>query len=214
MDGRGTATSVGTYRRAKIVATLGPASNTEETFRQLLRAGLDVARLNFSHGSHEQKTELIAMVRKVAREENKPICILADLQGPKIRTGALVGHVPVLLTAGRRLVITPDADGGHGRAREHGVYDAGRKPEARRSDSFVGWIDRAARGGDCGRGCGGGDRQRRIAGREEGDQPAGRGDQSAVADREGRGRPGVLSDRPGRMRWRCRLCRPPTTCAM
>ncbi len=109
MDGRGTATSVGTYRRAKIVATLGPASNTEETFRQLLRAGLDVARLNFSHGSHEQKTELIAMVRKVAREEDKPICILADLQGPKIRTGTLVGHVPVLLTAGRRLVITPDA---------------------------------------------------------------------------------------------------------
>jgi pyruvate kinase len=51
-------------------------------FRQLVRAGLDVARLNFSHGSHEQKSELIAMVRKVAAEENKPICILADLQGP------------------------------------------------------------------------------------------------------------------------------------
>ncbi len=95
-------------RRAKIVATLGPASNTEATFRELVRAGLDVARLNFSHGSHEQKSELIAMVRKVAKEEGKPICILADLQGPKIRTGKLVDHKPVLLVAGKRLVITPE----------------------------------------------------------------------------------------------------------
>jgi len=97
-----------TLRRAKIVATLGPSSSTEETFRQLVRAGLDVARLNFSHGSHEQKSELIAMVRKVAKEENKPICILADLQGPKIRTGTLVDHKPVLLEAGKRLTITPE----------------------------------------------------------------------------------------------------------
>jgi pyruvate kinase len=94
-------------RRAKIVATLGPASSTEEIFRQLVRAGLDVARLNFSHGTHTQKAELIAMVRKVAREEGKPICILADLQGPKIRTGKLKGHKPVLLVAGQRLTITP-----------------------------------------------------------------------------------------------------------
>ena len=98
----------GNLRRAKIVATLGPASSSEETFRQLVRAGLDVARLNFSHGSHEQKSELIAMVRKVAREENKPICILADLQGPKIRTGTLVDHKPVMLEAGKRLTITPE----------------------------------------------------------------------------------------------------------
>jgi pyruvate kinase len=97
-----------TLRRAKIVATLGPSSSTEETFRRLVRAGLDVARLNFSHGSHEQKSELIAMVRKVAKEENKPICILADLQGPKIRTGTLVDHKPVLLEAGKHLTITPE----------------------------------------------------------------------------------------------------------
>jgi pyruvate kinase len=100
--------SAGNLRRAKIVATLGPASSDEETFRQLVRAGLDVARLNFSHGSHAQKTELIAMVRKIAREENKPICILADLQGPKIRTGVLVDHKPVLLVAGKTLTITPE----------------------------------------------------------------------------------------------------------
>jgi len=97
----------GVLRRAKIVATLGPASSSEDVFRQLVRAGLDVARLNFSHGSHEQKSELIAMVRKVAVEENKPVCVLADLQGPKIRTGTLVGHKPVMLEAGKRLTITP-----------------------------------------------------------------------------------------------------------
>jgi pyruvate kinase len=94
-------------RRAKIVATLGPASSTPEVFRKLVRAGLDVARLNFSHGSHAQKAELIKMVRTVAREEGKPICILADLQGPKIRTGKLKGHKPVQLIAGKRLTITP-----------------------------------------------------------------------------------------------------------
>ena len=95
-------------RSAKIVATLGPASSSEETFRQLLRAGLDVARLNFSHGSHEQKAELIRMVRKISAEERKPICLLADLQGPKIRTGKLLDHKPVLLKAGGRLTITPE----------------------------------------------------------------------------------------------------------
>jgi pyruvate kinase len=94
-------------RRAKIVATLGPASSTEDLFRQLVRAGLDVARLNFSHGSHEQKSEQLAMVRKVSAEENKPVCVLADLQGPKIRTGTLVDHKPVMLEAGKRLTITP-----------------------------------------------------------------------------------------------------------
>ncbi len=94
-------------RCAKIVATLGPASSTEEMFRQLVRAGLDVARLNFSHGSHEQKADLIRMVRKVSHAEGKPICLLADLQGPKIRTGKLVDHKPVTLEAGKMLTITP-----------------------------------------------------------------------------------------------------------
>ena len=94
-------------RRAKIVATLGPSCSTIELFRELVRAGLDVARLNFSHGSHEQKAELIRMVRQVAKEEGKPICILADLQGPKIRTGKLVGGRPVLLETGKLLTITP-----------------------------------------------------------------------------------------------------------
>jgi pyruvate kinase len=94
-------------RRAKIVATLGPATNTESVFRDLVRAGVDVARLNFSHGSHEEKLALIQMIRKVSREEQKTLCILGDLQGPKIRTSELKGHQPVLLKAGRQITITP-----------------------------------------------------------------------------------------------------------
>ena len=90
-----------TQRRAKIVATLGPASNTEPAFRNLVRAGVDVVRLNFSHGTHEEKLALIQMIRKVSREEHKPLCILGDLQGPKIRTNKLKGGEPVLLTAGK-----------------------------------------------------------------------------------------------------------------
>src|ERR1700726_3889356 len=94
-------------RRAKIVATLGPSCSSEAVFRELLRAGLDVARLNFSHGTHPEKLKLIEMVRKVAVEEGKPICIMGDLQGPKIRTGRLKNKQPVQLKAGQRLTITP-----------------------------------------------------------------------------------------------------------
>jgi pyruvate kinase len=94
-------------RRAKIVATLGPASNTEPVFRNLIRAGVDVVRLNFSHGSHEEKLALIQMIRKVSSEEHKPLCILGDLQGPKIRTSKLKDHQSVLLKAGQRITITP-----------------------------------------------------------------------------------------------------------
>src|SRR5579884_551627 len=90
-------------RRAKIVATLGPASNTEPVFRELVRAGVDVVRLNFSHGTHEEKLALIQMIRKVSREERKPLCILGDLQGPKIRTSKLKDRQPVLLKAGQKL---------------------------------------------------------------------------------------------------------------
>jgi pyruvate kinase len=96
-----------TQRRAKIVATLGPASNTEAVIRDMVRAGVDVIRLNFSHGSHESKRAVIEKIRRVSREEGKPLCIMGDLQGPKIRTALLKDHQPVLLKAGHRLTITP-----------------------------------------------------------------------------------------------------------
>lgn len=100
-------TSTATQRRAKIVATLGPSSRSENVFRELVRAGLDVARLNFSHGTHPEKLELIQMVRKVAKEEGRVICILGDLQGPKIRTGRLKDKTPIHLETGQKLIITP-----------------------------------------------------------------------------------------------------------
>jgi pyruvate kinase len=93
-------------RRAKIVCTLGPASRSEEILRELLRAGMDVARLNFSHGTHDDHAQMIARVRKVAAEEQKIICLLQDLQGPKMRTGKLRDRTPVALKKGSRLTLT------------------------------------------------------------------------------------------------------------
>jgi pyruvate kinase len=106
LAGTNLGSSVG-QRRAKIVGTLGPATSNETTFRELFRAGLDVVRLNFSHGTHPEKLALIKMVREVSRQEGRPVCILGDLQGPKIRTGRLKNRIPVQLKGGQRLVITP-----------------------------------------------------------------------------------------------------------
>src|SRR5688572_24042305 len=77
-------------RRAKIVCTLGPSSLGQERLEQLLAAGMDVARLNFSHGSHAQHAETIAQLRAASLKVRKAVGILGDLQGPKIRTGRLV----------------------------------------------------------------------------------------------------------------------------
>src|SRR5437016_10384485 len=101
-------------RKAKIVCTLGPASSSPAVVRDLIRSGMDVARLNFSHGTHEEKARLITMVREVAASECKSICILQDLQGPKIRTGRLKYRTPVAIKAGSRITITPrDIPGTH-----------------------------------------------------------------------------------------------------
>ena len=76
-------------RKAKIVCTIGPASGSEAMLRDLMRLGMDVARLNFSHGTHEEHARMIDRLRRVAEKEGRTICILQDLQGPKIRTGRL-----------------------------------------------------------------------------------------------------------------------------
>src|SRR5437588_4948482 len=94
-------------RKAKIVCTLGPAGSSPAVVRELIRSGMDVARLNFSHGTHEEKARLISTIREVSASENRPICILQDLQGPKIRTGRLKYRTPVALKAGSRVTITP-----------------------------------------------------------------------------------------------------------
>lgn len=76
-------------RRAKIVATIGPASDSEEKLRELMLAGMDVARINMSHGERGHHREVIARIRKVADELHRPVAIMLDLSGPKIRTGKL-----------------------------------------------------------------------------------------------------------------------------
>ncbi|MEO5813972.1 MAG: pyruvate kinase [Gemmatimonadaceae bacterium] len=77
------------FPRTKIVCTLGPSSNNRETLRALMEAGLSVARLNFSHGTHEQHAQTVALVRATAQELGRPVAIMGDLQGPRIRIGDL-----------------------------------------------------------------------------------------------------------------------------
>jgi pyruvate kinase len=79
------------FKNTKIVCTIGPSSSTEEVFTQLAESGLNVARLNFSHGNHEERIEQIAMIRKVAKKLGKTITIFADLSGPKMRLGKFEG---------------------------------------------------------------------------------------------------------------------------
>jgi pyruvate kinase len=96
-----------TSRRAKIIATIGPACHSEAAMRDLMRLGMDVARLNFSHGSHEDHARNIERLRRAADREGRTVCILQDLQGPKIRTGRLERHEPVEIKTGTTVVITP-----------------------------------------------------------------------------------------------------------
>ena len=92
--------------RAKIICTLGPASSTPERVGELIDAGMSVARLNFSHGTHEDHARTIRRVRDASMQLSKPIGILADLQGPKIRTGALKNKEPVQLVTGQDFTIS------------------------------------------------------------------------------------------------------------
>ena len=95
-----------TNRRAKIVCTLGPATTASKMIERLVGAGMDVARINFSHGTLEEHVQRIGGVRRASRLHEKPIAILADLQGPKIRTGTLQGGLAVSLRPGQQFVIT------------------------------------------------------------------------------------------------------------
>jgi pyruvate kinase len=94
------------FRSAKIVCTLGPASDSADMIERLMRAGMDVARLNFSHGTHAEHARTIKRLREASARVSKPIGILADLQGPKIRTGALAEGHPVQLRTGQRFTIS------------------------------------------------------------------------------------------------------------
>ena len=93
-------------RKTKIVCTLGPASDSEEILRELLLAGLNVARLNFSHGTHESHAALIARFRRIRDELGVPAAVLLDTKGPEIRTGEFAA--PVMLASGQKYTFTTE----------------------------------------------------------------------------------------------------------
>src|SRR5579872_2685716 len=93
-------------RRTKIIATLGPSCSDESAIHRLLTSGVDVFRLNFSHGTAEERVRLIEIIRHAATEQGKYVPIMGDIQGPKLRIGEVDGvvHVP----AGETLTITTE----------------------------------------------------------------------------------------------------------
>jgi pyruvate kinase len=93
-------------RRAKILATLGPASNTQEIIESMINAGLNAVRINMSHGTWDEHAETIKRAKAAAKKLDSPLAILVDLSGPKIRTGLLQNAKPVMLEADAEFVIT------------------------------------------------------------------------------------------------------------
>ncbi|MFW5689401.1 MAG: pyruvate kinase [Spirochaetota bacterium] len=97
-----------TIRRTKIVCTLGPAVDNEQAVRELLGAGMNVARFNFSHGTHEEHRERIARLRTVSKEAGIPVALLLDTKGPEIRTGRIADDRTFELGVGDTITVTTD----------------------------------------------------------------------------------------------------------
>ena len=93
-------------KKTKIVCTMGPNSNDENIMRRLVKEGMDIARFNFSHGSHEEQKGRMDMLKKIREEEKKPVAILLDTKGPEIRTGVLKDGKKVLLKEGETITLT------------------------------------------------------------------------------------------------------------
>ena len=98
-------------KKTKIVATLGPASSGKQVLKQMLQEGVNVCRLNFSHGSHEDHAAAILTIRELNEEMGMSTAILADLQGPKIRTGMMKDNGIDLVTGKTVTIITEDIEG-------------------------------------------------------------------------------------------------------
>jgi len=95
------------FNRTKIIATLGPASSSEEILTQLISSGVDICRLNFSHGKHEDLEKAIQTIRNINKKHNLHICIIADLQGPKLRIGDMEGG-SAKWNAGDKVIFTSE----------------------------------------------------------------------------------------------------------
>ena len=96
------------FKRTKIVCTMGPACDNDDILREMIKAGMNVARFNFSHGSYEEHHGRIERVRRIAAELGQPIGILLDTKGPEVRTGLLEGHKKVSVTAGDSIIVTAE----------------------------------------------------------------------------------------------------------
>lgn len=97
-------------KRTKIICTMGPATSKKTVLKALVKNGMDVARFNFSHGSHEEQLERINMLKNVREELNQPVALLLDTKGPEIRTGLLKDHQKVVLLTGQQFTLTTVAD--------------------------------------------------------------------------------------------------------
>lgn len=108
------------YKRTKIVCTMGPACDSDETIRKMIKAGMNVARFNFSHGSYDEHHGRIERVRRISKELGLPVGILLDTKGPEVRTGLLVDGKKVAVKTGDKIVVTaqPTSEDFHGTA-EH-----------------------------------------------------------------------------------------------
>ncbi len=93
-------------RNAKIIATVGPATSSRAQLKRLLQAGVDVIRINFSHGNYDDHAKVIKEIRSLAKEEKRSLAILQDLQGPKLRTGMLEDGEAIILSPGEQITLT------------------------------------------------------------------------------------------------------------
>ena len=94
------------YKRTKIVCTMGPACDSDEKIREMIKAGMNVARFNFSHGSYDEHQGRIERVRRISKELGQPVGILLDTKGPEVRTGLLKDHEKVEVHTGDKIVVT------------------------------------------------------------------------------------------------------------
>jgi pyruvate kinase len=186
-------------RRAKIVCTLGPASSTPERVGELIEAGMDVARLNLSHGDHESHSKLLQTIRREAEQRQRAVAILLDLQGPKIRVGKFENG-SVELSPGNEFTITTDTSV-LGTARRVSTSYTGLPHDVRPGDQILlddGYLSLAVteiagpRGQDRGR-------HRRRAQEQQGHEPAQRRGLGAGAHREGPGRHRLRPAHGGRL---------------
>ena len=97
-------------KRTKIICTMGPANEDDDILREMIKSGMNVARFNFSHGSHDYHRKNIDRVRRISAELGIPVAIMLDTKGPEVRTGELVNHEKVTLETGKTAIITTDDD--------------------------------------------------------------------------------------------------------